>query len=101
MVKLIALYKHPQNVEEFDAKYFEEHLPLSDKMPGLKKAEISKIIGGPTGNSEYYLQAELYFDNMDSLKTALRSDEGKASGKQLMSFAGDIVSMHFAEIVER
>ncbi len=101
MVKLIALYRHPENQEEFDKRYFEEHLPLSDQMPGLRKVEIAKVIGSPMGNKEYYLQAELYFNDMDSLKAAMKSEESKAAGKVLMGFAGELVTMYFAEIVER
>lgn len=97
MVKLVALYKKPENTEEFDRNYFETHLPLANKMPGLRKAEVSKILGAPQGESEYYLIAELYFDDMDALKTAMSSDEGKAAAKNLMGFAKGLVSMMFAE----
>lgn len=101
MVKLIALYKKPENTSEFDKLYFEEHLPLANKMPGLKKAEVSKILGTPQGESEYYLIAELYFDDMDALKAAMSSEEGKAAAKNLMSFAKGLVSMMFAEVEEK
>lgn len=97
MVKLVALYKKPENQAEFDKLYFETHIPLANKMPGLKKVEVSKVLGTPQGESEYYLIAELHFDNMDALKNAMSSDEGKASAKNLMSFAKGIVSMMFVE----
>ena len=38
------------------------------------------------------------FDNKDALFAALKSDEGKAAGKDLMGFAGKIVHMMFAEV---
>jgi len=34
MAKLIALYKHPENKEEFDNHYFNVHGPLTAKIPG-------------------------------------------------------------------
>ena len=37
---------------------------------------------------------------MEDLKNGLRSDEGKASGKDLMGFAGDLVTLMIAEDVE-
>jgi uncharacterized protein (TIGR02118 family) len=98
MVKLVALYKQPQDPAEFNRQYFEEHIPLAMKMPGLKRSEVSKITGSPMGQSEYYLIAELYFDDMEALKAAMSSPEGKASAKNLMGFAKDIVTMMFAEV---
>ena len=97
MVKFIALYKKPADPAEFDKKYFGEHLPLANKMPGLKKVEISRIVGSPRGESEYYLMAVLYWDNMEAMKAGLASPESKEAGKVLMSFAKDITTMMFAE----
>jgi uncharacterized protein (TIGR02118 family) len=98
MVKLVVLYKKPQNVEEFEKKYREEHMPIVNRIPGLKSVEISKMVGAPMGESPYYMMAELYFDNMDALKAGMSSPEGKESAKNIMSFAKDIISMMFAEV---
>ena len=101
MVKLIALYKKPENTEEFDKRYFEGHVPLANKMPGLRRVEVSRVVGAPAGEADYYLMAELYFDDMDALKAAMTSPEGKAAAKDVMTFAKDIVSMMFAEVEEK
>ena len=98
MVKLIALYRTPADKEAFDEKYFNEHIPLVEKMPGLIKTEVAKLKG--LGDSKYYLQAEMYFNDMDSFNAAMASPEGKASGKQLMTFAKEIVEMHIGTIKE-
>ena len=100
MVKLVALYKKPANSAEFDELYFKEHVPLVNKIPGLRRAEISKITGTPQGESEYYMVAEMYFDNMDELNAGMSSAEGKAAGKHIMSFAKDIIYMMFAQEVK-
>lgn len=101
MVKLIALYKKPENVAEFEKRYFEEHIPLANKMPGLRRVEISRMVGSPMGESPYHLMAELYFDNMDALKAAMSSPEGKEAGKNIMSFAKEITTMIFAEVEDK
>ena len=101
MVKLVALYKKPQDPAEFDKHYFEIHTPLASKMPGRKRAEVSKIVGSPAGESEFYLICEMYFENMDALKAAMASPEGKAAAKDLMSFARDEVTMMFAEVEQK
>lgn len=96
MVKLVALYKKPANPAEFDEHYYNVHIPLANKIPGLKKTEVAKVTGTPGGESEYYLIAELYFDSMEDLKNGMGSPEGKAAAKDVMSFAKDIVYMMFA-----
>jgi uncharacterized protein (TIGR02118 family) len=97
MVKLIALYKQPEDTQAFDEHYKNIHTPITKKIPGLRKMEVTKIIGSPMGKSDYYLLCEMYYDDHDSLKTAMRTDEAKASGKDLMSFAGDLVTMMIGE----
>jgi uncharacterized protein (TIGR02118 family) len=98
MVKLVVLYKKPADVAAFEKRYFEEHLPIANKMPGIKKVEISHMVSGPMGEPPYYMMAELYFDNMDAMNAAMSSPEGKESAKNIMSFAKDIISMMFAEV---
>ncbi|MDQ3019110.1 MAG: EthD family reductase [Bacteroidota bacterium] len=100
MVKLIAYYKEPADKEDFDKKYFEDHLPLAKKMPGLIKTEIARLKNLGEGNSKYYMQADMYFENRDVLNSAMSSAEGKAAAKNLMSFAKEIVSMSVGEILE-
>ncbi|HWP82008.1 MAG TPA: EthD family reductase [Bacteroidota bacterium] len=98
MVKLIALYKTPENKAEFDKHYAEVHTPLVKKMPGLRKLEVAKITGAPIGEPKHYLLAEMYFDNQDALNASMASAEGKAAARDLMSFAGNLVSMFYAEV---
>jgi uncharacterized protein (TIGR02118 family) len=101
MVKFIALYKKPANAAEFDKRYFEQHMPIANKIPGLKRVEVSRVVGSPMGDSEYYLMAELYFDSMDEMKAGMSSPEGKECGKDAMAFAKDIITMMFAEVEEK
>ncbi|SHH53225.1 EthD family reductase [Virgibacillus chiguensis] len=100
MVKLIALYKRPEDKVSFDEHYQNVHTPITKKIPGLRKMEVTKIVGSPGGESKYYLLCEMYYDDHDALKAAMKTDEAKASGKDLMSFAGDLVTMMIGEEVE-
>jgi uncharacterized protein (TIGR02118 family) len=97
MLKLIALYKHPEDKAAFDEHYFNVHAPLTAKIPGLRKMDVTKIIGSPMGKSEYYLQCDMYYDSMDAFKAAMKTDEAKASGKDVMGFAGSIVTLMIGE----
>ncbi len=100
MVKLIALYKMPEDPQAFDAHYTQVHTPLVRKIPGLRKLEVARITGAPIGEPQHYLMAEMYFDNQDAMQKSLASSEGKATARDLMGFAGSIVTMFFAEISE-
>jgi len=98
MVKLIALYTRPEEPADFDRQYFETHVPLAMKMPGLLKCEIARVTGAPMGESKYHMVAELYFQDMPALNAAMSSPEGKAAAKNLMSFAAKLVTMCFGEV---
>lgn len=98
MVKLIALYRKPADVAAFESHYREIHTPLARKMPGLRKLEVARCFGAPGGEPKFYMVAEMYFDNKEALMAALSSPEGKAAGKDVMGFAGDLIHMMFSEI---
>jgi uncharacterized protein (TIGR02118 family) len=100
MIKLIALYKTPNDTAAFDAHYEHVHTPLVKKIPGLRKLEVARITGAPIGEPQHYLIAEMYFDNQDSMQRSLATPEGKATARDLVSFAGSIVTMFYAEIKE-
>ncbi|MCA0989147.1 MULTISPECIES: EthD family reductase [Bacillales] len=99
MVKVIALYKQPENKQKFDEHYFNTHAPITSKIPGLKKMEVTRIVGSPMGESEFYLLCEMYYEDHESMKAGMKSQEGKASGKDLMGFAGDLVTLMIGEEV--
>ena len=100
MVKLIALYKKPADVEAFEQHYTQIHIPLVEKIPGIRKTEWSRIIAAPTGEAPYYMMYEMYFDDMEAYEVAIESEENKAAGKDLMSFAKDVVSLMVADTYE-
>ncbi len=100
MTKLIAYYKAPENKDEFEKKYFNEHLPLAKKMPGLIKCEIVRLKGLGDAEPRFFMQADMYFENEDALNKAMSSAEGRAAAKNLMSFAKDYVSMCVGELEE-
>lgn len=98
MVKLVALYKKAADVAAFEKHYTEIHTPLAKKMPGLRRMEVCRFTGSPGGEARFYLMAEMYFDDKPAMLAALGSPEGKAAGKDVMSFAGDLIHMMFADI---
>lgn len=100
MAKLIALYKQPKDQEKFDEHYSNVHTPITKKIPGLREMNVTKIVGSPMGKSDYYLLCEMIYDDHESLQKAMKTDEGKASGKDVMQFAGDLVTLMIGEEID-
>ena len=100
MVKLVAFYKKPEDVESFEKHYFEVHMPLVAKIPGLIRSEVSKLNGFPGQDARYYMMAEMYYENMDKFNEGMASPEGKAAGRDLMGFAKQYVEMTIGEVLE-
>lgn len=97
MIKMIALFKRPENVEAFMEHYENVHLPMIRKMPGLLKLEVNSMIDLRGGVADPFLMAEMYFENRDALMASMKSPEGKAGGKDLQEFAGSYVQIMFSE----
>lgn len=100
MVKLVALYRRPEDPQSFDRHYFESHMPLVRKIPELLRVEVSRVTGAPRGEPEYHLMAEMYFADAGSLERAMASPENAEAGKNLMTFAKGLVSFFYAELEE-
>ncbi len=96
MSKLIALYRQPTDPAEFDRHYFQTHLPLIAKTPGLQKTAITRFTRTILGE-EFYLMAEMTFADRDALKAAMKSPEMAAAGENLNSFAAGLVTLLFGE----
>ncbi len=98
MIKMLALFKHPQDVEEFDRHYNDVHAPLMSKVPGLLRMEVVKGLRSFTGEPEYYQITEMYFQDQEAFSSAMSSPENRAAGKDLMSFARDVVTLVYGEV---
>ena len=98
MIKLVALFKRPEEVEEFDRHYGEVHSPLMSRVPGLERMEVTRNIQAFRGEPPYHLVAEMYFRDRSSFDAAMASEENRAAGKDLMNFARDVVTMFYGEV---
>lgn len=94
MAKLVVLYKKPADAAAFDAYYFDKHVPLAKKIPGLVSYEVNAApIASPTGASPYHLVATLEFGSMGALQQALGSSAGAAAAADVANFAQAGVEM--------
>jgi uncharacterized protein (TIGR02118 family) len=100
MFKVIAVYRVPADESAkvtFEDHYKNIHTAICLKIPGIKELRTNKIFGGPTGASNLHMVTEMCFENKDAWKAAMKTPEMMESGKDAMKFAGDLVSVHFAE----
>lgn len=87
-VKLVVLYTQPDNGDAFDEHYLGVHGPLVDKLPGLQRWESARFVAAADGGDQtYHRIAELYFDDIEALQAALRSDESKATSADYQQIA--------------
>jgi uncharacterized protein (TIGR02118 family) len=98
MVKLVALYRTPDDVAAFDKHYDEVHTPLVRKYPGLRRLEVTRVTGAPIGESKFHIMAELYWDDRQSMESALASPEGKLVARDLMGFAAQYATIFFGDV---
>jgi uncharacterized protein (TIGR02118 family) len=100
MIKLICLYAHPADKDAFDRHYADVHTPLVKQLPNLHKVEIARISGAPRGDSPFYLICEMYWQSRARMDADMASPEMRAVGKDARAFAGDLLTMHVAEVIQ-
>jgi uncharacterized protein (TIGR02118 family) len=94
MARLVVLYKTPKNAAAFDKYYFETHVPIAKKVPGLRKYEVSQgPIATPAGPSGLHLIATLHFDDLAAIQRVFASAEGQAAAADVQTFATGGVDM--------
>ena len=97
MYQLIALFRQPADPAAFDKAYWETHVPLAKKIPGLVYFGVSRFHAGKDGPARYYQMAALNFSDKDSFRAAMKSPENAEAGANLMTFAQDLVEIYTAE----
>ena len=85
--KIIVLFGKPADPQLFDKQYWEEHVPMTKKMPDLRNYTVHKVVPPPRGDPAYYQVVELEFDTMESLKNATASQAGKDSTRHALKIA--------------
>jgi uncharacterized protein (TIGR02118 family) len=88
MAHVVVMYKTPKDTAAFDKHYFETHVPIAKKIPGLRKYEVSQgPVATPAGPSGFHLIATLYFDDLAAVQAGFASAEGKAAAADVQKFA--------------
>jgi hypothetical protein len=90
MVRVFVLYE-----QEPDAERYEQHADLCRRVEG-GTFRHGQVFGSPTGQ-RYAYYAEWEFPDMDAFKTAARTEEFAATGKDAAEMSIPF-HVHFAEV---
>ena len=94
--RLLAFYKRPEGGDEaldtFWQRYRDEHMPLIDKVPGLRATQIWNVNGHYAGE-DLICVTEMQFDDKSALDAAMASPEMRAAGKNLREIAPGLLTL--------
>lgn len=86
-VKFMVIYPTPVDIEAFEKRYQDEHVPMAvEKLAGKTRFVATKVLGSPQGNPPFYRIAEVYFPSMEALQACAQS----AGGKGTLAHAAEI-----------
>ena len=87
MAQVLVLYHTPADPAAFDRYYRESHIPIAQKIPGLRSYSIGSGPVRALAGTAPYLVAILKFDSVADINAALVSPEGQATAADLANFA--------------
>jgi uncharacterized protein (TIGR02118 family) len=88
MARVVVMYKTPKDPGDFNQYYFATHVPIAQRIPGVRKYEVSEgAVGSPGGASGIHFVAILHFDDMAAVGRAFSSPEGQAAVADVGKFA--------------
>jgi uncharacterized protein (TIGR02118 family) len=95
-VTLLALYKRPEGGDDglrtFWQRYRDEHVPLIEKVPGLRGTKIRNVSRRYAGD-DVIAVTEMYFDDVEALKAAMKSEEMRIAGDNLAGIAPNLLTL--------
>jgi uncharacterized protein (TIGR02118 family) len=89
LAQLVVMYRTPKDAVAFDKYYFETHVPIARKIPGVRKYVVSQgPVATPAGPSNLHLIAILHFDDLAAIQSAFASPEAAAADVQNFATGG-------------
>ena len=94
---MVVIYRTPADPQAFDEHYFNVHVPLAKRLPGLRRYEVSRRpILAPAGDPEPYLIGTLHFDDLAAIRAAFATPDGRAcaADRRILAPNDDDVQMY-------
>ena len=99
MYKAVLLYHQPEDSEAFERHHLGRHLSLTAKVPNVVRIETARALSGSDGSpAPFYRTAEIWFDDLPTLRASLGSPEGREALADTETFATGGVEMFITEI---
>jgi uncharacterized protein (TIGR02118 family) len=90
MAKMVVIYQKPEDVAAFERHYFEKHIPLAKRLPGIRKYEVSRgPIMSPAAPTDAWLVGTLQFDSLAAIREAFASEIGQECAADRREYAPD------------
>ena len=90
MAKMLVIYQRPDDVPAFERHYYETHIPMAKRLPGLRSYEVSfGPIMSPASPSDAWLIGTLHFDSLAAILEAFASDVGAECAADRRNYAPD------------
>ncbi|HEY7599277.1 MAG TPA: EthD family reductase [Candidatus Limnocylindrales bacterium] len=94
--RLLALYTRPDGGEDalatFWRRYRDEHMPLIEKVPGLRATTVWNVNQRYAGE-DVVAVTMMEFDDRPALDAGMASDEMKAAGRTLREIAPGLLTL--------
>jgi uncharacterized protein (TIGR02118 family) len=96
--KLVVLYYRVDDETALEEFFSGVHLPLVERLPGLRALEIGRVQGQPLGQSRFTLTVEATFDSRAALEAALTTETGLALMNALRPWAENrLIAWYYAD----
>jgi len=93
---LLAMFKRPEGgddaMDEFMTRYLDEHMPLIEKVPGLRSSVVERVNHHYAGD-DIVLVTRMEFDDREALETGMASAEMRAAGRNLREIAPEMLTL--------
>lgn len=93
---LLALFKRPEGgddaLAEFMSRYLVEHMPLIEKVPGLRSSVVERVAQRYAGE-DIVVVTRMEFDDRAALDAGMASEEMRVAGRNLREIAPGLLTL--------
>ena len=93
---LLAIFKRPEGgedaLDDFLSRYLDEHMPLIEKVPGLRSSVVERVAQHYAGD-DLVVVTRMEFDDRAALELGMASDEMRVAGRNLREIAPGLLTL--------
>jgi uncharacterized protein (TIGR02118 family) len=89
VAKLIVMYPTPTDIDTFEHRYAQEHVPMAIEKLAGKTRFVASLIKVAVGleQAPFHRIAEIYFPSMQDLETCLNSPGGQETAQHAVTIS--------------